>query len=390
MNRKDFLATLGTGALGANALAAATTTPTVAAPAATPPPMPALTDLLCLDDVEKAAHALMPPPVRDFIAGGAADELTLRWNHEKYQDIRLNPKVLQDLSALDCSLTLFGHRHRMPIVLAPTANHRAVHPEGELATVRGAGKAGVTFVLSSGANTSIEDVAKAATEPVWFQLYVAKDRGLAKALIARVEAAGAKALCVTVDSPLDGPRNRQNRNPLVLPPGVGHPHYVGIKEPSSMVTLDVVRPANLLWRDIEWIRSLTKVPMLLKGIMNPADAETGIKLGADGIIVSNHGGRCLDTQPATIEALPRVAERVAGRVPVLVDGGVRRGTDVIKALALGATAVQIGRPYVYGLSVGGADGVAHVVKLLRQELLMAMSLLGCPSLSAINRSVLWE
>ncbi|MBL9216544.1 MAG: alpha-hydroxy-acid oxidizing protein [Opitutaceae bacterium] len=331
----------------------------------------------------------MPPPVRDFLAGGAADELTLQWNRDKYRDIRLQQRVLADINDLDCGTTLFGHHHRLPILLAPTANHRLVHPEGEMATVRGANQVGATMVLSSGANTGVEDVARAATEPLWFQLYVAKDRGLARALVERVEAAGAKALCVTVDSPLDGPRNRQNRHKLVLPPGVGHPHYVGIKEPASFATLDVVRPAVMLWRDIEWIRGLTRMPVLLKGVMHPGDAETGLKLGADGIIVSNHGGRCLDTQPATIEALPRVADQVAGRVPVIVDGGIRRGTDVVKALALGAAAVQIGRPYVYGLAVGGAEGVAHVVKILRQELLMAMALLGCRNLAAINRSVLW-
>jgi 4-hydroxymandelate oxidase len=277
-----------------------------------------------------------------------------------------------------------------PILLAPTSNHRFVHPEGELATARGAGLSGVTMVLSSGANTSIEDVMGVATQPVWFQLYVAKDRGLARALIERVEAAGAKALCVTVDSPLDGPRNRQNRAPLVTPPGVGYPHYVGIKEPATTVTLHEVRPQLLDWRDIEWIRSLTKMPMLLKGIMNADDAETAVKYGADGVIVSNHGGRCLDTQPATIEALPRVVEKVSGRVPVIVDGGIRRGTDVVKALALGASAVQIGRPYVYGLAVGGAEGVEHVVRILRQELLMTMAVLGRPNIASLDRGIIWD
>jgi hypothetical protein len=187
-----------------------------------------------------------------------------------------------------------------------------------------------------------------------------------------------------VDSALDGARNRQFRNPYQLPPGVIYPHYVGIKEPASIQTLDQVMPWNLQWGDIEWLRSFIKVPMLVKGVMNPADAETFIKMGVDGIIVSNHGGRCLDTQPATIEALPRVVAAVAGRVPVIVDGGIRRGTDVVKAIALGASAVQIGRPYVYGLATGGAPGVTHVLKILREEMLMAMSLLGCPTIASIN------
>jgi 4-hydroxymandelate oxidase len=352
--------------------------------------MPTLTDLLCLDDVEARARQVMKPEVYDFVSGGAADELTIKWNREKYRDIRLRQKVLADLSHLDCSTTVLGQKLSTPIILAPTSNHRFVHPEGELATARGAGLAEVTMVLSSGANTSVEDVMSVATQPVWFQLYVAKDRGLARALIQRVEAAGAKALCVTVDSPLDGPRNRQNRVPLVTPPGVGYPHYVGIKEPATIVNLKEVKPQLLDWRDIEWIRSLTKMPVLLKGVMNPDDADTAMKVGADGVIVSNHGGRCLDTQPATIEALPRVVQKVAGRGPVIVDGGVRRGTDVVKALALGAAAVQIGRPYVYGLAVGGAEGVEHVVRILRQELLMTMAVLGRPTIASLDRTVLWE
>src|SRR5688572_29926794 len=327
MNRKKFLGTLGASAAVASTFKAVAQTPPIASDNAMNPPPADLLQLLNLDDVEERARAVMPASVYDFVAGGAADELTIRWNREKYRDIRLLQRVLADVSNLDCSTTLLGQRLSMPILVAPTANHRLVHPDGELATARGAGLARATMVLSSGANTSVEDVVRAATQPVWFQLYVAKDRGLARALIQRDEAAGAKALCVTVDSPLDGPRNRQNRAKLVTPPGVGYPHYVGIKEPATVVTLDEVRAQILEWRDIDWIRSLTKMPMLLKGIMNPADAETGIKAGADGIIVSNHGGRCVDTQPATIEALPRVVRQVGGRVPVLVDGGIRRGTD---------------------------------------------------------------
>lgn len=387
MNRKNFLGALGAGAIGVGAIKTAAQTPSPAAMSTT---KATLGSLLCLDDVETAARLQMLESVYNFVAGGAADELTIRWNREKFRDIRLQERVLNDVSNLDCSTTVLRQKLSMPILLAPTANHRLVHPEGELATARGAGMAGATMVLSSGANTSIEDVIRVATQPVWFQLYVAKDRGLAKALIQRVETAGAKVLCVTVDSPLDGPRNRQNRTPIVYPPGVGHPHYVGITEPATVVTLDEVRAQVLLWRDIEWIRSLTKMPMVLKGIMNGPDAELAVKAGADGVIVSNHGGRCLDTQPATIEALPRVVRQINGRVPVIVDGGIRRGTDVVKALALGAAAVQIGRPYLYGLAVGGAEGVAHVVKVLRQELLLAMAVLGRRTIASIDRTALWE
>jgi 4-hydroxymandelate oxidase len=390
MSRKQFMAALGVGGLALNALDGATASSGGPVPAPLPAGAAPLETLLNLDEVEAQARAVMLPSVYDFVSGAAADELTVRWNREKYREIRLQAKVLRDLSGLDCSTTLLGQRMATPILLAPTSGHKLSHPEGELATARGAGAFGATMVLSSGSNTSIEDVMAVATHPVWFQLYVSKDRGLTRALVERVQAAGVKALCVTVDSPLDGARNRQQHANVQLPPGVTYPHYAGLREASSIQTLDVVKPFNLMWSDIDWLRSFTKVPMLLKGVMNPADAETGLKAGADGIIVSNHGGRCLDTQPATIEALPRVVEAVNGRVPVIVDGGIRRGTDIAKAIALGAAAVQIGRPYVYGLATGGAPGVTHVLKILRQELLMAMSLLGCPTLASIDRSILWK
>ena len=389
MNRKEFITALGATSVALGTLKAATATETKPAGPVSPGPAD-LSGLLNLDDVEALARTVMVPAVYEFVASGAADEITLRWNREKYRDIRLQQQVLRDLSGLDCSTTLFGQKMNTPILLAPTAAHQLTHPEGELATARGAGAFGATMILSSGSNKSIEDVMAVASQPVWFQLYVSKDREHTKALVERVQAAGAKALCVTLDATLDGPRNRQMRTPFTLPPGVGYPHYVGIRQRASAPTLDNVDPAILTWKDIEWLRSFAKVPMLLKGVMNPADADTLIKSGADGIIVSNHGGRCLDTQPATIEVLPRVVEAVAGRVPVIVDGGIRRGTDVVKAIALGAAAVQIGRPYVYGLASGGAAGVTHVLKILRQELLMAMSLLGRPTIASIDRSVLWQ
>jgi 4-hydroxymandelate oxidase len=298
--------------------------------------------------------------------------------------------VLVDVSKLDTSTTLLGRPMPLPILLAPASSHRLAHPEGELATARGAGTAGVTMVLSSSSNTPVEDVVRAASRPIWFQLYVPKDRGFAKELVQRVDASGAQALCVTVDNPVTGARNTEQRAKLVYPPGVTFPHYVGMGEPSSSVTLDEVRPAQLTWKDIEWLRSLTRLPVLVKGVLHPRDAALAVESGVAGIVVSNHGGRDLDTLPATIDALPRVAERVAGRVPLLVDGGIRRGTDVVKALARGANAVLIGRPYLYGLAAGGADGVTHVLKILRQELLLAMALTGRPTIGSIDRSVLWE
>lgn len=400
MHRRNFL-TNSAAALGATLVAAnlgkaaegASLTLTDAPTAPVSPSFPAnsaFADLFSLHDVEALARTKMDQRYYEYYKGGAADELTVRWNQERYQDLRLRSRVLVDVSKLDTSVELLGRRMPFPILLAPASNHRMAHPEGELATARGASMMETTMVLSSGSNTAVEDVARVTTHPLWFQLYVTKDRGFAKALVQRAETAGAKALCVTVDNPVDGPRNREQHARPVLPPGVIHPHYVGMGSPAAKVTLDVVQPAQLAWKDIEWLQSFAKVPVLVKGIMNPLDAEIAVKMGVAGIMVSNHGGRSLDTQPATIEVLPKVADLVAGRVPIIVDGGIRRGTDVVKALALGATAVQIGRPYLYGLAVGGAEGVAHVIKILRQELMLSMANLGRPTIASIDRSVLWD
>jgi 4-hydroxymandelate oxidase len=354
--------------------------------------------LVSLGDFEAAAERRVSHEVWEYFNGGAADELTLRWNREAYEKVRLRPRVLVDVSTIDTRVRLFGHELQHPILLAPAADQRMVHPEGELATARGAGRAASPFVVSSFSNTTIEDVATAATEPLWFQLYVQRDRGFTREAIGRAVAAGCGALCITVDTPTFGARNRQARARYELRPGLVRPHLPRSGRPagerdvaSSGLQLfpDWVEPA-LTWRDVACIRSCADVPVLLKGVLNPDDAARAVEEGIAGIIVSNHGARNLDTVPATLDALPGVVAKVAGRIPVLVDGGIRRGTDVVKALALGATAVLIGRPYLWGLAMGGADGVARVVEILRHELEMAMGLLGRPTLPDIDRSVLWD
>jgi len=357
-------------------------------------------ELACLTDFEPAAKARMPLPAWEYINGAAADELTVRWNREAYQNIRLKPNVLVDVSAIDTSILLFGKKLAFPILLAPTAYHKLVHPDGELATVRGAGRAAATLIASSFATTTIEEMTAAASGPIWFQLYLQRDRAFTRDLVQRAEAAGCGALCVTVDSPVAGPRNREDRISFDLPPGMDKANLR--KLDTSRVTFSDSdrRPADrsiysadanpaATWKDVEWLRSFAKVPVLLKGVLNPDDGDRAVQSGASGVIVSNHGGRDLDTAPATIEALPLVVDKIAGRVPVLVDGGIRRGTDVLKALALGAKAVLIGRPYVYGLSVAGEAGVARVVEILRAELEMAMGLTGRPTIASIDRSVIW-
>jgi 4-hydroxymandelate oxidase len=332
----------------------------------------------------------------EYIAGGAGDEVTLRDNRTRFDAIRLKPRVLRDVSKLDTSSTLFGQRLEHPILLAPTAYHKITHPEGEVATARGAGATHTTMCVSSFATTSIEDVAKAATSPLWFQLYVQPDRGFTKALVQRAEAAGCRALLVTCDTPVIGTRNRETRAGFRLPPGLERENLKGLLGNASRVAhvdegtiYSALFDPALTWQGIDWIRSFAKVPVILKGILSPEDAALAVQHGAHGILVSNHGARNLDTLPATIDALPGIVNAVAGRIPVLMDGGIRRGTDVVKALALGAKAVLIGRPYLWGLSVGGADGVQNVMTILRGEFQSAMALCGRTSLAAIDRTVLW-
>lgn len=347
-------------------------------------------------DYARAAPARMSPMGWEYISGGAADELSLRWNHEAYERIRIRNRVLVDISRLDTRTTLLGRVHAFPVLLAPTAYHKLAHPEGELATVKGAGTADVTMVVSTSANTTLEDIAAAATRPLWFQLYVNPDRKFALDLVRRAESAGYEALVITVDQQVLGIRNRETRARFTLPPGIDRANLRGLEiagggqRPTEGSVFSALLDPTLSWKDIASFRAATKMPIILKGILSADDAERAVEIGASAIIVSNHGGRVLDTVPATIEALPEVVAKVGGRIPVLVDGGIRRGTDILKAIALGASAVLIGRPYLYGLAVGGADGVAKVVNILRRELEMAMALTGRTSIKAIDATVLWK
>lgn len=350
-----------------------------------------LNELVSLLDFEGAAQNRIPHMVWEYYSG-VADEITLRWNREAYDRLRLRPRVLVDVSKIDTRTSLFNWELPHPILLAPAADQRMIHPEGESATARGAGRTNTIFVLSSFSNTCVEDVARHASGPLWFQLYVQRDREFTRDVVQRAEAAGCKALCVTVDVPTFGARDRQARAKYELAPGLSRPHLPPPQKSgtaASQVFPDWTEPA-LTWHDIGWLSSMVKMPVLLKGILNPDDAERAVREGVAGIIVSNHGARNLDTVPATVDALPEVVEKVSGRIPVLVDGGIRRGTDVVKALALGANAVLIGRPYLYGLAVAGDSGVRRVVEILRNELEMAMGLLGRPAIQSIDRSVFWK
>jgi 4-hydroxymandelate oxidase len=350
-----------------------------------------------LHELESLARARMQQSVWDRVSSGAGDEITLRWNREAYDRIRLRPRVLVNVSKLDTRIKLLGQELPFPILLAPTGSHGFVHPEGELATARGAGAAGATMVVSSGSSFPIQEIARAATGPFWSQLLASKAssygqiRSATRDYVKRAEDAGCRALCVTVDDPITGYRDRALGTQAALPPreDKNGPASSGAKFVPPGKDYTPLLPDMHTWEDIAWLRSIARVPVLLKGVLNPDDADRAVQVGVSGLLVSNHGARQLDTVPATIDALPLVVERVAGRVPVLVDGGIRRGTDVLKALALGASAVLIGRPYVYGLAVGGADGVSRAVNILRTEFELAMALSGRPSIQSIDRSVLW-
>lgn len=349
-------------------------------------------------DYESYARERMTDSAWAYLSGGAADELTLRENRDAFDRLRLQNRVLADLKGGGTGLTLFGSPLDYPIVLAPVAYHRLAHPQGELASVLGASAIKVLMVVSTQASVALEDIAQAAQTPLWFQLYLQPLREHTLRLVRRAEAAGYRAIVLTLDAPVNGVRNREQRAGFQLPPGIDAPNLRDLPAPSlpqahageSALFGKGVLDTAPTWDDLGWLRASTRLPLIVKGITSPLDAVQAIDHGVDGIVVSNHGGRVLDGQPATIDALPAVAAAVAQRVPLLLDGGIRRGTDILKALALGATAVMIGRPYVYGLAAAGAVGVVHVVHMLRTELEIAMALTGCKTLADITPAVIWQ
>lgn len=351
--------------------------------------------LICIAEFEKAARASLSRMAWDYYRSGADAERTLRENIRAYRKWEIHYRVLVDVSRREMATDLLGIPVSMPILIAPTAYQCLAHPDGELATARAAAEAGTIYTLSTLSTTSIEDVARVSTGPRWFQLYVHKDRDLTRSLVARAEAADYKAIVLTVDTPVLGRRIRDVHNGFGLPAGLVMANLVdaagmNVLQSSSALARYIAsrHDASLTWKDVEWLRAMTRLPVLLKGIVRSDDALRAIDAGAAGIVVSNHGARQLDGAPATLDVLPRIVESVAGRVPVLVDGGIRWGTDVLKALALGARAVMIGRPVLWGLAVGGASGVRSVLEILREELSTAMALAGCSSLETIDRSLL--
>jgi len=371
--------------------------------AATVPDLQAIpADTACLADYERHAQARLDPAHWAYLQGGAADELTIAANQQAWRALTLHPRVLRRLADGHTRSTLLGRPMAHPILLAPVAYQQLAHPDGEIGVAYAAAAQEAGLVLSTQSSTRLEDVADAIVGdadrgPLWMQLYMQPDRGFTRELLMRAVAAGFEAIVLTVDAPTSGARDRERRAQFHLPAGISAVNLAGMPPAPERALLpgqsalfnDLLHDAAT-WDDVAWLRSQTRLPILLKGVLHEDDARQAVELGVKGLIVSNHGGRTLDTALATATALPRIKEAVGPDVALLVDGGIRRGTDVLKALALGAHAVLIGRPYVHALATAGALGVAHAIRLLRDELEIAMALSGCATLADITPSVLYR
>ena len=346
--------------------------------------------LLNVWDFERAAEERLDPAAFGYFAGGANDEWTMRENLAAFERWVLRPRMLVDVSEVSTATTVLETEVALPILVGPTAFQRMAHPEGEVEMTRGAAAAGTVMCLSTLATATIEEVAAAAPGGArWFQLYWSKDRGVVQDMVDRAAAEDYGALVLTVDLPVLGRRERDLRTGFEIPEDVPVPVFLALAESVGAVSPADINWAvdnSLTWRDLEWLRSVSSLPLLVKGILTAEDAALAVDAGAEGVVVSNHGGRQLDGVAASLDALPEVADAVGDRGLVLMDGGIRRGSDVVKALALGARAVLVGRAPVWGLAVGGADGVQRVLDLLREELELALALCGCASPADVSRS----
>ncbi|GAB6897404.1 alpha-hydroxy acid oxidase [Kineosporia succinea] len=346
--------------------------------------MPADTRWFSLDDIEKAAQNTLTKEHADFFAGAAGDESTLRSNRDAFERIRLRPRVLRDVSSRSTGITLLGRHLDTPVIVSPTAFHRLAHPDGEIATARAVAAANTVMIVSMAATTRIEAIGEETER--WLQLYLQPDGDFTTALVQRAEKAGYGALVVTVDSPVLGRRERDHRNGFHdLPAGLRCENMVDDAGTLRSIAMD----ASVTWESVDRLRAVTGLPVLLKGVLHPDDARRAVDHGVAGIVVSNHGGRQLDGTVATIDALPAIAEAVPDGFPLILDGGVRRGIDVVRALALGASAVGIGRPVLWGLAAGGQDGVSQVLDLLRTEVDEALALCGVSRPDHLDPDVIW-
>jgi 4-hydroxymandelate oxidase len=349
-----------------------------------------------LADFEALARERMSPAAWCYLESGAEDEHSVAENLAAFRRIKLRPRVLADVATRDLSTTVLGQPIALPLLLAPTSHQSLAHPEAEFATAAGAAAAGTLATLGSGNHFGVEEVAAATRAPFWFQMYCYESRAVTERLIRRAEEAGARALVLTVDATFPPRRERNMRIKFALPPeielrnlvGIGlHDHLLRAEHGGMPAFIASLRNMLLTWDEIDWMSGITKTPIVLKGVMTAEDAMMAAEHGVDAVIVSNHGARQVDGTLAPIEALPEIAEAAGGRIEILMDGGIRRGTDVLKALALGARAVLIGRPYLWGLAVGGAAGVQQVIEMLRNEIDSAMAQCGQADVKTIDRSL---
>ncbi|XP_012262674.2 glycolate oxidase 3 [Athalia rosae] len=353
--------------------------------------------MVCLDDYERVALGKLLPSVRDYYKSGAGEEFTLKLNVDAFRRYRIKPRVLVNVSNRDTSTFVLGEKISMPVGVSPTAMQRMATPEGECANVRAAADAGTVFILSTLSTTSLEDVAAAAPGGIkWFQLYVYKNRDITRDLVRRAEEAGFKALVLTVDTPMFGERRSDRRNKFTLPNHLTLANFSGIEATKINKTTSGSGLAEycsslfddtLSWEDVDWLKSITRLPIVLKGILTAEDAILGVEHGASGILVSNHGARQIDCAPASIEALPEIVEAVGARAEVYLDGGVRQGIDIFKALALGAKMVFVGRPILWGLACDGERGARDVLRMLKNELDQTYALAGCKTTGDVKRGM---
>ena len=395
MDRRKFTQTVALG-LGGAALGEAHAQAPAGKPAT--PPFPAggapSPEPVNVTEYRALAEAKLPRQIFEYVETGSMDQITLRENTAAFQRLKLLPPVLRGTATTDLTTTALGQLIKLPVMLAPVAAQRLYHPQGALAAARAAAAAGTIQGVSSSATNSLEEIAAASDGAKWYQLYVPKDRTVARRLVERAERAGYRAIIVTVDLGEWKDSDRRNRFALPREMLVKHLRDLGFAGNFDDMSHDELIAFNssawdlaFSWELFDWLRGVTKLPLLIKGVLRREDAEKAVAIGLDGIIVSNHGGRRLDGMPASIEMLPQVVDAVKGRAEVYLDSGVRRGTDVLKALALGARAVLIGRPYVWGLAADGEAGVSRVLKLLRDELENVLLSAGCPSVREVPRSL---
>jgi 4-hydroxymandelate oxidase len=401
MNRREFnqLVTVGAGSMSL----AAPDDLTLAA--AAPPGLPVSEDEdapvaesrppVTVDDFRRIAQTRLPRPTYEYIRDGSADGYTLRANIDDLQQIKLLPPLLRGVSQPDLSTTVLGRKVSLPVLLAPVGGVGMFHPDGALAAARAAHAAGTVVGVSSSAFHPVEAIGAAAPGPKWYQLYLPKDRGVAKRLVERVERSGFDAIILTVDQGEWKDGDRRNNFSVPRDMLIRHLREIGFDQINERMSDAEITAFNLqawdlamTWDVFAWLRSVTKLPLIIKGVLRPDDARKAVELGLDGIVVSNHGGRRLDGMPSSIRMLPGVVDAVGGRAEVYMDSGIRRGTDVLKALALGARAVLIGRAYAWGLAADGENGVRSVLELFRQETALALASCGCATIKDLNRELL--